>query len=129
MFLLSVGSTPCELTQTDYRHLAEMTEGYSGSDISIAVQDALMQPIRKIQTATHYVQVLVDGVEKLTPCSPGVPGAIEMSWADIESERLLEPPLLLKDFSRAIHNSRPTVSQDDLKKNEEWTTEFGFEGA
>jgi vacuolar protein-sorting-associated protein 4 len=52
-----------------------------------------------------------------------------MSWADIESERLLEPPLLLKDFSRAIHNSRPTVSQDDLKKNEEWTTEFGFEGA
>ena len=57
MFLLAVGSTPCELTQTDYRHLAEMTEGYSGSDISIAVQDALMQPIRKIQTATHYAQV------------------------------------------------------------------------
>jgi vacuolar protein-sorting-associated protein 4 len=54
---------------------------------------------------------------------------MEMSWTDIESEQLLEPPLLLKDFSRAIHNSRPTVSHDDLKKNEEWTSEFGFEGA
>jgi vacuolar protein-sorting-associated protein 4 len=57
MFMLAVGSTPCELTQADYRHLAEISEEYSGSDISIAVQDALMQPIRKIQTATHYKKV------------------------------------------------------------------------
>lgn len=57
MFMLAVGSTPCQMTQADYRQLAEMSEGYSGSDISIAVQDALMQPIRKIQTATHYKKV------------------------------------------------------------------------
>lgn len=57
MFALAVGSTPCEMTQADYKTLAEMSEGYSGSDISIAVQDALMQPIRKIQTATHYKKV------------------------------------------------------------------------
>ena len=57
MFMLAVGSTPCQMTQADYRTLAEMSEGYSGSDISIAVQDALMQPIRKIQTATHYKKV------------------------------------------------------------------------
>ena len=54
MFQLSVGSTPCNLTTADYRELAEKTHGYSGSDIAIAVQDALMQPVRKIQTATHY---------------------------------------------------------------------------
>ncbi|OXV08757.1 hypothetical protein Egran_03481 [Elaphomyces granulatus] len=125
----SVGVTPCELPQAAYRRFAEMTKGYSGSDISIVVQDALMQPIRKIQTATHYAKVIVNGVEKLTPCSPGVPGAVEMSWTDIGSEQLLEPPLLLKDIFRAIHNSRSTVSHDDLKKNEEWTSEFGFEGA
>jgi vacuolar protein-sorting-associated protein 4 len=41
----------------DYRTLAQLSEGYSGSDISIAVQDALMQPVRKIQTATHYKKV------------------------------------------------------------------------
>lgn len=57
MFMLAVGQTPCEMTQADYRTLASMSEGYSGSDISIAVQDALMQPIRKIQTATHYKKV------------------------------------------------------------------------
>jgi vacuolar protein-sorting-associated protein 4 len=57
MFEISVGTTPCELTGADYRKLGELSEGYSGSDISIAVQDALMQPVRKIQTATHYKKV------------------------------------------------------------------------
>ena len=57
MFELAVGSTPCELQADDYRTLAKYSEGYSGSDISIAVQDALMQPVRKIQTATHYKKV------------------------------------------------------------------------
>jgi hypothetical protein len=27
---------------------------YSGSDIAVVVRDALMQPIRKVQTATHF---------------------------------------------------------------------------
>ncbi|WEW60502.1 Vacuolar protein sorting-associated protein 4 [Emydomyces testavorans] len=133
MFQLNVDSTPCALTPADYKSLAEMTEGYSGSDISIAVQDALMHPVRKIQSATHYKKVLhpvlVDGQEKLTPCSPGDQGAIEMSWVDVDPEKLLEPPLLLRDFVKAVKSSRPTVSEEDLEKNEEWTRKFGSEGA
>ncbi|KAI9661301.1 MAG: Vacuolar protein sorting-associated protein 4 [Bathelium mastoideum] len=128
MFELAVGTTPCELKQADFRALAQLSEGYSGSDISIAVQDALMQPVRKIQTATHYKKVLVDGAEKLTPCSPGDKGAMEMTWTEVETEQLLEPPLTVKDFQRAVKSSRPTVSQVDLNKNAEWTKEFGSEG-
>ncbi|EXJ60341.1 vacuolar protein sorting-associated protein 4 [Cladophialophora yegresii CBS 114405] len=129
MFELAVGDTKCEMSPEDYKKLAEMSEGYSGSDISIAVQDALMQPVRKIQTATHYKKVTVDGEEKLTPCSPGDAGAMEMTWMEVDSDKLLEPPLVVKDFIRAIKGSRPTVSQDDLKRNAEWTAEFGSEGA
>ena len=128
MFELAVGSTPCELKQPDFRSLAQISEGYSGSDISIAVQDALMQPVRKIQTATHYKKVLVDGTEKLTPCSPGAQGAVEMTWTEVETEQLLEPPLTVKDFQSAVKSSRPTVSQDDLHRNAEWTKEFGSDG-
>jgi vacuolar protein-sorting-associated protein 4 len=149
MFELAVGTTPCELNQTDYKKLAHLSEGYSGSDISIAVQDALMQPVRKIQTATHYKevreaaataspggpetdlrpQVVVEGETKLTPCSPGDAGAKEMDWTQVESEKLLEPPLLRKDFEKAIKSSRPTVSQIDLTRNADWTKEFGSEGS
>ncbi|KAI6877202.1 Vacuolar protein sorting-associated protein [Hortaea werneckii] len=130
MFELAVGSTPCELGGEDYRTLAKLSEGYSGSDISIAVQDALMQPVRKIQTATHYKKVTTeDNEEKLTPCSPGDPGAMEMNWTQVETDQLLEPPLQVKDFVKAIKASRPTVSGEDLKRNAEWTSEFGSEGA
>ncbi|KIW00859.1 uncharacterized protein PV09_07616 [Verruconis gallopava] len=128
MFELAVGNTPCELKTEDYKRLAAMSEGYSGSDIAIAVQDALMQPVRKIQTATHYKKVIVNGKEKLTPCSPGDPGAMEMDWTQVESDQLEEPPLVLKDFEKAIRNARPTVSGEDLAKNAEWTKEFGSEG-
>lgn len=72
---------------------------------------------------------MLDGAEKLTPCSPGDRGAIEMTWVDVDPEHLLEPPLILKDFVKAVRNARPTVSQDDLAKNAEWTAEFGSEGA
>lgn len=71
----------------------------------------------------------MDGAEKLTPCSPGDSGAIEMSWVDVDADHLLEPPLVLKDFIKAVKSARPTVSQEDLKRNLEWTQEFGSEGA
>jgi vacuolar protein-sorting-associated protein 4 len=129
MFEIAVGTTPCELKSDDYKTLGKLSEGYSGSDIAIAVQDALMQPVRKIQTATHYKKVEVDGAEKLTPCSPGDAGAMEMNWVQVDTEQLLEPPLQVKDFIKAIKSSRPTVSGEDLKRSAEWTLEFGSEGA
>lgn len=90
----------------------------------------MMQPVRKIQTATHYKKVIDrDGRQRVTPCSPGDKGAIEMSWEQVDPDELLEPSLTLKDFERAIKNSRPTVSKEDIKKSEEWTKEFGSEGA
>jgi len=70
-----------------------------------------------------------EGVEKMTPCSPGDAGAVEMDWTQIESDQLAEPPLLLKDFEKAIKSARPTVSGEDLNRNAEWTKEFGSEGS
>ena len=72
---------------------------------------------------------MVDGQQKFMPCSPGDPEAIEMTWEDVPSEELLEPLVERKDFVKAIKSSRPTVSEVDLKRNEEWTHEFGSEGA
>jgi vacuolar protein-sorting-associated protein 4 len=66
MFKIAVGDTDdperedqklSDLTNEDYRALAVLSEGYSGSDIAIAVQDALMEPVRKIQQATHFKKV------------------------------------------------------------------------
>ena len=129
MFELNVGDTPCKLTKEDYRSLGEMTDGYSGSDIAVVVKDALMEPVRKIQMATHFKNSSDDpDVRKLTPCSPGDPEAIEMSWTDIDADELQEPDLTVKDFLKAIQTSRPTVNEEDIHKQEEFTKDFGQEG-
>lgn len=57
IFKINVGSTPNSLREEDFRTLASKTNGYSGADISVLVQDSLMQPVRKVQTATHFKKV------------------------------------------------------------------------
>ncbi|KAK6877411.1 Vacuolar protein sorting-associated protein 4 [Candida tropicalis] len=130
MFEINIGEVPCECTNSDYRTLAEMTDGYSGHDVAVVVRDALMQPIRKIQQATHFKSVIDenDGKEKLTPCSPGDEGAKEMNWIDIGTDELKEPPLTIKDFIKAIKNNRPTVNDADIANHVKFTEDFGQEG-
>lgn len=136
MFKLHMGDTPAVISEKDYKYLADHTKGYSGADISIVVREALLNPIRKIQQATHFKKVrgpsrddpdvIVDDL--LTPCSPGEAGAIEMSWLDIAGDKMCEPKVCMQDMLAAISNVRPTVSEDDLKQLKEFTASFGVEG-
>uniref|UniRef100_A0A183F1A6 Vps4_C domain-containing protein n=1 Tax=Gongylonema pulchrum TaxID=637853 RepID=A0A183F1A6_9BILA len=66
----------------------------------------LMQPIRKVQTATHFKytsgpspsnpKIIVHDL--LTPCSPGDPGAMPMSFMDVPADKLAEPVLSMVIF-------------------------------
>ncbi|KAI8812709.1 P-loop containing nucleoside triphosphate hydrolase protein [Cladochytrium replicatum] len=134
MFQLNVGNTPCKLTMRDYRALADRTEGFSGSDIAVIVRDALMEPVRKVQMATHFKKVMApardtgDVREHLTPCSPGDPGAIEKSWMEVEAHELVEPELGVSDFVKALSNGRKSVNESEVGAYEKWTNDFGQDG-
>lgn len=129
MFEINIGEVPCQCTLSDFKMLAEMTEGYSGHDIAVVVRDALMQPIRKIQQATHFKPVVSeDGIEKLTPCSPGDEGARELNWLDVGTDELKEPDLTIKDFIKSIKSNRPTVNGSDIENHVKFTNDFGQEG-
>jgi vacuolar protein-sorting-associated protein 4 len=136
MFSIHLGKTPHRLTPDHFRQLGEMTEGYSGSDISILVRDAMMQPVRAVQTATHFKYVSAPDRNNpevlrhdyLTPCSPGDPDAKEMTWVDIPGDKLKEPEITFEDFKKSLRNSRPSVSPDDIKQHIKFTEEFGQEG-
>lgn len=129
MFEIDVGETPCALTKEEFRQLGELTGGYSGSDVAVAVKDALMEPIRKIQGATHFKDVsTVEGKKRLVPCSPGDKDAIELNWVHIEADELQEPELTIKDFLKSVKTTRPTVNDEDLRRQLEFTRDFGQEG-
>lgn len=54
-FKIRIGKTPNQLTEEDFIRLAELTEGYSGSDITVVVKEAMMLPVRKCQTAKKFM--------------------------------------------------------------------------
>ncbi|KAJ9120054.1 hypothetical protein QFC22_002951 [Naganishia vaughanmartiniae] len=144
MFELNVGTTPCQLSQKDYRKLAEETEGpfEKSSARRISILYVLSQPNHTLRSGSSRVappggskQVQVPDpsdplktVTKLTPCSPGAPGAIEKSWTDIGSDELLEPALTISDFERSISVNRRTVTEADVAKHIAFTNEAGGDG-
>lgn len=69
-----------------------------------------------------------DGVRKLTPCSPGDVGAMEMTWNDVTGDELVLPDLAYKDFVKAVKGARPTVNAADNQRHIQFTEDFGSEG-
>lgn len=136
IFKIHLGNTVSEVTEQDYGQLASRTDGFSGADISIVVRDALMQPVRKVQTATHFRRVRGPSPvnpdlivsDLLTPCSPGAPGALEMNWTQVDGDKLMEPRVTVKDMMMSLATQKPTVNDDDLTKLKQFTEDFGQEG-
>lgn len=80
-------------SEIDYDELADLSEGYSGRDISVVCREAAMEPIRDLQ---HSGQM------------------------DEEEEILDIRPVSREDFLQAIENIRPATSPEDVKRYIDW---------
>lgn len=147
MVKMNLGDTPSSLTEDDIDKLGEITEGASGSDIKVLVKEALMQPLRKCQKAQQFLPV----GEFLVPCAnfpnceycppklstdrPGKDytcdkcGAIRMQLWDIPPQKLKAPDVAIDDFQKVLKHSFSSVSPEELKEYDAWTSQFGQEGA
>jgi len=147
MVKLHLGDTPNSLSEEDFDRLGEITEGASGSDIKVLVKEALMQPLRTCQKAQQFIAV----GDYLVPCRqyPNCPqcppklssdkrgksydcsscGAKRMSLWDIPPDKLKAPDVRYSDFSDVLTHSFTSVSSDELKVFDDWTRQFGQEGA
>lgn len=158
MFKLNLGDTPNCITDEQFQEMGEMSEGYSGSDISVVVREAIMEPLRKCQIAKQFIPT-EDGM--LAPCEeyPNCPfcpiklttdvtvfnsssqsnsnsnsnqcqrcGAIRMSLYDIDTNKLKVPIVVFDDFKKALNKSHSSVAVEELERFIKWTEEFGQEG-
>ncbi len=82
-------------SDVNFNELAELTEGYSGSDISMVCRESIMNPVRELD----------------------VSGKIE----EIEKTRAV----VKSDFLESLEIIKPSVSSNELTKYEDWANEFG----
>ena len=75
--------------------LVELTEGFSGSDITALAKDAAMGPLRKL--GDRLLSVPVDEIAEIG----------------------------LGDFEESLKAVRPSVGEEGLKRFEEWAEKFG----
>lgn len=149
MFRLNLGDTPATITPEQFEKIGEMAEGFSGSDVGVVVREALMEPLRKCQSAMQFYPTRAG---LLLPCDDypncahcpialsssdpktyvKVPckscGAMRMSLYDVPPEKLMVPPVTYADFEKALARNHSSVAQSELQKFVEWTEEFGQEG-
>lgn len=113
-FKIRIGNTPNDLTEEDFIELARATEGYSGSDITVVVKEAMMLPVRKCQSANKFKKT-PDGF--YVPTYPTDPMGIDMTLHTMPNPALLRAPeLVTDDFFQALARIRPSVAQQDLDR-------------
>ncbi|KAF9243605.1 hypothetical protein DTO006G1_1906 [Penicillium roqueforti] len=87
-----------ELSDADIQVLVQVTEGFSGSDITALAKDAAMGPLRNLGEALLHTPM--DQIR----------------------------PIKFEDFEASLYSIRPSVSHDGLRKYEDWAKEFGERG-
>ena len=113
-FKIRLGKTPNNLSEEDFFELAKATEGYSGSDITVVVKEAMMLPVRKCQSATKF-KLTPDGM--YMPTYPTDPMGIDMNLHNMPvPSKLRAPELMTEDFFQALSRIRPSVAQQDLDR-------------
>lgn len=110
-----------KLGEEEYQELVALSEGFSGADISIAIREGLLLPIRRLTKFEHFREER--GV--YVPASEGEEGVIKKSFYDLEPEKVKIPLRTKEDFIQAFSTIKPSVSPSSLVIFEKWTEEFG----
>ncbi|KAI1644936.1 AAA-domain-containing protein [Daldinia loculata] len=93
-----LGQQKHSLTDADIAELVDLTDGFSGSDITALAKDAAMGPLRALGEAL-----------------------LHMTMDQIR-------PIELADFKASLRNIRPSVSREGLREYEDWARRFGERG-
>ena len=80
----------------DFERLAELTEGYAGSDIAMICREATLMPVRELDAS-----------------------------GDIRNRDVKVRPVCMQDFLNSLEHIRSVISPEELKRYEEWDAAYG----
>ncbi|KAK3929439.1 Protein SUPPRESSOR OF K(+) TRANSPORT GROWTH DEFECT 1 [Frankliniella fusca] len=113
---------PASLQDPEWQALLDRTEGFSGSDITDLVKNALYQPIRELTSTTHWIPA---GSGLWMPCSSNRIGALRQNMDLFPPHTVIARPVTVRDFLDVLEMARPTVCPEDLARYELFTRQFG----
>lgn len=147
MFKIYLKDTDHNLTDNDSVILGKATSGYSGSDISVVLRDALMSPIRKCQVAKQFYLDekkfwhpvinypscskcpidLSDNPSNGRQCDECDAYCITMD--KIPDPSMLKVPIItMDDVMSAVKKNSSTISSHELVQYDDWTKLYGQDG-
>ncbi|KAI1149714.1 P-loop containing nucleoside triphosphate hydrolase protein [Nemania diffusa] len=97
-FKTLLGQQKHNLTDADILKLVDLTDGFSGSDITALAKDAAMGPLRSLGEALLHMTMDQIG------------------------------PIEFGDFVASLRTIRPSVDREGLKEYEDWAKQFGERG-
>ncbi|XP_062544553.1 vacuolar protein sorting-associated protein 4-like isoform X2 [Armigeres subalbatus] len=124
MFRLHLQNTTHYYSEENISSFAVKTQGYTGADIILVVRDALMQPVRNVQSSTHFKKIKSPKCcsDSFVPCCANDAEAIKMTWLQISNEQLVVPPVTM-----SIDKTKPSITQTYLEKIIQFSKDFGQE--
>lgn len=142
IFKLRIGGHE-KLTDSDYKSLAQLTDGYSGSDISTVVNDAFMRPVRNFDCSTHFkivkkpifkeLEGIIDNDDEKAEsheiyyqqCDPTETEALPKSSIKFHRKNVLLKDVTMQDFKDSIKNCKPTVPSTFLELYNKFLLKYG----
>ena len=122
LFLIHLKSVPVNITDEEWDKLLQLSEGYSGSDLSTCVSDALFEPVRELENSVFW-KWNSDG-RTVSPCRENEDGAVKIRFESIPADQVNPRPVEFKDLKSALKKNHKTVNLEELACYEKFTT-FG----
>ena len=119
---IHLGATPHGLSARQLEGIAAATHGFSGSDLSVLVRDALMEPVRALQRSTHFRQ---DAGGMWVACDARARGARQMTLLQVPAAQLATPVVTAQHFESVLPATRPSVGAEDRQRFDDFTRDFG----
>lgn len=112
------------LTEEDLEKLADLLDGYSGSDIKNFVNEAANAPLHRISKSKYFVKE--ENTDKYMVCDENTENKMEINYLEVAKlGQIKEMPILYHDFIDALEIIKATVDPSELLQYEIYTEKFG----
>lgn len=112
------------LTEEQFDKLADLTEGYSFSDINNLTQEVINLSIEKCKNEIYFKYL---DENHIIPCESNDQGSFQIKNKDTyDKKNLITPIIAFEYFTISLKKIKPTINKDFLDKYEQFTKEKSY---